>query len=245
MAHSVVIAHDFMEVYGGAERVTHEMARAFPDAPVVAITGRPAVARRMGIEHRFHPVLPMRRRLLDHYRALTPLYPAIVGAARLPAADVLLTSSYAFAHRFRTANDAPQVCYCHTPLRFAWSAEEIYRSALARDPLRAAAFRALVAAMRSSDRRSARRVTSYLTQSAYTAQQISEIYGREAQAIGAPVDCTVFRPSGRPPEDFHLLCSRLYEASKTARFAIEAFRDLPGERLVVAGGGPALRTLLL
>ena len=38
----VVIAHDFMETYGGAERVTAQMARAFPDAPVVAILGREA-----------------------------------------------------------------------------------------------------------------------------------------------------------------------------------------------------------
>jgi hypothetical protein len=55
---NVAITHDFMDVYGGAERVTHEFAKAFPDATVTAIVGRLSVARRMGVEHRFRSMLP-------------------------------------------------------------------------------------------------------------------------------------------------------------------------------------------
>ena len=62
----VVITHDFMETYGGAERATAEMALAFPHAPVVAILGRRDVAERMGIADRFHSLLPERRALLRH-----------------------------------------------------------------------------------------------------------------------------------------------------------------------------------
>ena len=64
----VVITHDFMELYGGAERVTAQMALAFPDAPVVAILGRPEVAARTGVADRFRSILPPRRRLLRDYR---------------------------------------------------------------------------------------------------------------------------------------------------------------------------------
>ena len=48
-----VIVHDFMETYGGAERVLCEIAKAFPEAPVVAILGRTEVAERMGVADRF------------------------------------------------------------------------------------------------------------------------------------------------------------------------------------------------
>src|SRR3954469_918864 len=104
-----------METYGGAERVTEEMARAFPAARVTAILGRPSVARRMGIEDRFASVLPPRPRLPGGSRAVTPRFPPSARAHAIEDADVLLSSSYAFAPFFRPAGEAPHVCYCHRP----------------------------------------------------------------------------------------------------------------------------------
>src|SRR6185312_4087835 len=56
----VIVTHDFFETFGGAERVTAEIARAFPDAPVYGILGRRAVAERMGIADRVVTLLPER-----------------------------------------------------------------------------------------------------------------------------------------------------------------------------------------
>lgn len=233
----VAIAHDFMETYGGAERVTAEMARAFPEAPVVAILGRRSVAARMGVEDRFHSILPEWPSLLRHYRLLTPVLGALADSRRLPAADVVLSSSYAFVHRLRSRNDAPRVCYCHSPLRFAWSMTESYREERAGNPATRAAFGLLAAAMRRSDRRSAQPVREYLTQSPFTAEQIERFYGRPATVIGAPVDCDLFHPLTQPPEDYYLFCGRLIEPYKQVGVAIEAFRRI-GARLVIAGTGP-------
>lgn len=237
----VVITHDFMETYGGAERVTQEMAEAFPEAPVVAMLGRPEVARRMRVAERFHSVLPPRPRLLRRYRALAPAFPAIADRVRLPEAEVVLSSSYAYAHRFRTPGDAPRVCYCHSPLRFAWSMTEGYRDEWAGGTASGRAFELFAAAMRRTDRRSAQGIREYLTQSPFTAGQIERFYGRRATVIGAPVDCRLFRPGGEP-EDYFLLCGRLIEPYKKVGMAIETFRRL-GRRLVVAGDGPALESL--
>ena len=190
----VVITHDFLETYGGAERVTQEMAAAFPDAPVVAMLGRPSVAERMQIRERFHSVLAPRRRVLARYRALAPVFPSIADRVRLPEADVVLSSSYAYAHRFGTRGEARRVCYCHSPLRFAWSMTEGYRDELAGGAVSGRAFELFAAAMRLSDRRSAQGVDEYLTQSPFTAEQIRRFYGREATVIGAPVDCERFHP---------------------------------------------------
>src|SRR5947209_9515005 len=136
----VVITHDFMETYGGAERVTAEMARAFPDAPVVAILGRRAVARRMGIDDRFRTLMPEHDPLLRHYRWLAPGFPLLVDHVKLPEAHVVLSSSYAFAHRLRTRGDAPRVCYCHGPVRFAWSMTDSYQRKWAPGQIRGEAF---------------------------------------------------------------------------------------------------------
>lgn len=241
-ADRVVIAHDFMETYGGAERVTQEMALAFPDAPVVSILGRRSVAERMGVADRFRSLLPPRERLLRDYRLLAPLFPVLTEAVRLEDADVLLTSSYAFVHGFRTVNEAPQVCYCHSPLRFAWSMTGSYRRTWAPNMVSSGAFNLLTALMRQTDLRSSRRVTRYLTQSGYVAEQIERIYGRKAEIIGVPIDTELFRPNEGRHDDYYLLCGRLIEPYKRASIVVEAFRHLP-HRLVVAGDGPALPQL--
>ena len=238
----VVITHDFMEIYGGAERVTQEMAIAFPDAPVTAILARPEVAERMGVANRVSTLLPARPGVYRNYRLLTAAFPALTDATRLPEADVVLSSSYAFAHRLRTRNDAPRVCYCHSPLRFAWTMTSGYREVWAPGGPTGLAFDLFAGVMRRSDRRSAQPIARYLTQSPFTRRQIRRFYGRDADVIGAPVDCDLFHPSGRPADDYFLLCGRIIEPYKKVGLAMEAFRAL-GARLVVAGDGPALPEL--
>ncbi len=238
----VVITHDFAEVYGGAERVTEVLAEEFPDAQVWTIAGRQPIAERMGIADRWHSLLPENEALLKRFRLLTPAYPALIAARRLPEADVVLSSSYAFAHYMRTKNDAPQVCYCHSPLRFAWSMQDAYQSIWSSNSAGDVGFRAVAAGMRWTDKRAARRVSRYLTQSPYTANQIERFYGIKPDVIGAPIDCNLFKPSSSPREDFFLIVSRLIEPYKRVGVAVEAFRKL-GLPLVVAGGGPAFEEL--
>lgn len=240
----VVIAHDFLETYGGAERVTEEIARAFPEATVHALLARPSVVERMGIADRFHSVLPARSRILEHYRLGAPALPYLTDSVRLPEADVLITSSYAFAHRFRTVNDAPQICYCHSPLRFAWSMTESYRDDWTRSRLSRAAFTAFAAHMRRSDRRAAQRGQTYVTSCRNVARQIERCLGQPAHIIGAPIDTERFRPAAGEsgPDDYFLFCGRLIEPYKRVGITVEAFRRL-GRKLLVVGDGPAMREL--
>src|SRR4051794_20432514 len=232
-----------MEIYGGAERVTQEMAQAFPDATVTAILGRPSVARRMGVEGRFRSVLTPRARLLRDYRALTPFFPAIVRSHPIHDADVLLSSSYGFAHFFRTSTSAPHVCYCHSPLRFAWSMTDQYRDHFARTWLRKTAFVAFASGMRQLDLCAARGVDRYLTQSPHVAGLIEGAYHRSADVVGAPVDCEQFRPGAPGHDDYYLLSGRLVEPYKRMDIVLEAFAQRPDKRLLVAGDGPAMGQL--
>lgn len=236
----VVLAHDFAVDFGGAERLVASIAAAFPRAPFWTITGRREVAGRMGVADRFFTLFAGRPFVAAHYRVMAPAYPAIVRSKKLPDADVLLTSSFGFAHGFRTANDAPQLCYCHAPLRFAWSMTEAYGQSLSRGPISSFAFRGLASGLRSSDRHPARNVTRYLASSNYVADQISRFYDREASVVPPPVDCARFRPgSTTEHDDYFLFCGRLVEPYKRPGLAIEAFDRLP-YKLKVVGSGPAL-----
>jgi glycosyltransferase involved in cell wall biosynthesis len=91
--------------------------------------------------------------------------------------------------------------------------------------------------MRRSDRRSAQEVARYLAPGPFVAEQIKAFYGRDAEVVGAPVDCSLFRPSAAAPGDFWLFCGRLIEPYKKVTILVEAFNRV-GERLVIAGDGP-------
>ena len=122
---------------------------------------------------------------------------------------------------------------------------ESYRDSWATGAVRGAAFDALVALMRRSDLRAARRVAHFACQSPVVASEIARFYDREAEVIGAPVDCERFHPveDGQAMGDYYLFCGRLMaQPHKRARETVQAFAHLD-ERLVVAGDGPALPSL--
>lgn len=241
-APTVVITHDFMETYGGAERLTEEMAMAFPDAPVVTLLARDSVVERMGLTGRVRSIAPPSDAMFKHYRLGAPVWGPVADLIRLPPADVVLSSSYAYAHRMRPKEAAPVVCYCHSPLRFAWSMTEDYRGRWAPGGVRARAFNLLAGLTRASDQRAARRIVSYLTSSEYVAGQVRAFYHRNVEVIGVPIDTDKFVPSGREPDDYFLLVGRLLEPYKRVGIAVEAFRRL-GRRLLIAGDGPAMDEL--
>ena len=240
---NVTMVHDFLDGFAGSERILATIAGIYPEAPVWATMGYRDVARRMGVDDRFHTVLPHSDRMLEHFRLLTPLYPLIVRSRRLPAADVLLTSSYAFANGYRTVNDAPQLCYCYCPIRFAWSMTEAYGEELPGGGASAALLRLLAAAIRRMDRKRASEVTRFVAESDYVAEQIRDFYGRGSTVIRPPVDTDLFRPSpAGGHDDYYLFCGRLVEPYKRPTITVEAFRTL-GKRLIVVGDGPALADL--
>ena len=236
-----LIAHDNLYWYGGAERIAAEIASAYPEAPFWTILGRESVARRMGVADRLHTLLPENRATLANYKRLAPLYPALLRARKLPSADVLITSSFAFAHHFRTENDAPQVCYCYSPLRAAWSMTDDYAGARG---FTKRLFEGALAGARRIDRAAAQRVAHYVAESRYVADQIERFYGLEAAVVYPPVDTSRFSPSrDGKTGDYFLFCGRLVEEYKRPSLAVEAFKRLPDHRLVIAGDGPALPEL--
>lgn len=234
----VVVTHDFFETFGGAERVTAEIAAVFPDAPVYAILGRRSVARWMEIEDRVQSILPERPRLLRHYRRLAPIYPALVRATRLPEADLVVSSSYAYAHGFNTASRAPKLCYSHGPFRHLWWQQDIYAARLAGGRTARVAFELYARAARVADRAAARSVDAFLTQSPFTAGLIERAYGQLAEVVPPPVDCELFRPANGTSGGYFLFVGRLVEASKRPSVVLEAFAAMPERRLLIVGDGP-------
>lgn len=233
----VALAHDYLLVMRGAERTFAAMAEVWPQAPLYTILYDEAGTERRFAGREVH-VSPLARLGVgqDGFRTLLPLMPLAARSLR-PRADVVVSSSSAFAHALVPRSGAIHVCYCHSPLRYVW-----HERALALDevssPLRPA-LRAVLAGVRRADRRAADRLDHVIANSRLTAERVARYWDREATVVHPPVDVERFAPDA--PEDFFLTVGEL-TGHKRVALALRAARRA-GVRLVVVGAGPARASL--
>jgi glycosyltransferase involved in cell wall biosynthesis len=218
--------------YAGSERVLAELARTFEVAAVVTTLVRPE-ALPEPIRHARPSSLQRLPGATRHHEALLPLMP-LAWRLRKPidCVDAVVSSSHACAKAVRVAPGVPHVCYCHTPMRYAWnfSAE----AARLPRPARPLAARAM-SLFRAWDRATARRVTRFVANSTAVAERIRQFYGRDAEVVHPPVRTDYFTPGDDSPAQAFLYVGRLV-AYKRPDLVVEAFRDVP-ERLLVVGDG--------
>lgn len=228
----VAIVHDAFVQNGGGERVAAELVRAFGGAPLYTAAFQrdclPESLRSEEIGTSFIQPLVRRGAPLP---AVATLLPAAFSALDVGRADVVVSSSSAFAHHVRVPRGAAHVCYCHTPPRFLWDAGDYFLNQGGRRALTSAGR----AAFRRLDLAASRRVDLYLANSRHVADRIRRVYGREAIVVYPPVDTALFELSPEHSGRF-LVVSRLRN-QKRIDLAIEA-ANLAGLPLDVIGEGP-------
>lgn len=230
----VAFVHDYLNQYGGAERVLEALHDLYPHAPVYTSIydprAMPAHYQTWDIRPSWMQRLPAWRK---HFQRYFALYPLAFESLNLDAYDLVISSSSAYAKGVRPRPGALHVCYCHTPMRFAWRTDEyVAREGFSRTTQ--ALLKPFLAALRRWDVRSSRRVDVFIANSHEVAQRIAQIYGRQAEVIPPPVDLPPFHEP-MPPEDFYLTGGRLvpYKRIDLAVRACTALK-LP---LVVFGDG--------
>jgi glycosyltransferase involved in cell wall biosynthesis len=231
----VAIVHDALNQYGGAEKVLEELHAIFPDAPVFCPVYLPKVMPADFADWDIRPSWMNRLPGANRYhRIIFPLYPLAMHGLDLSGYDVVITSSFNFAHNIVVDPDACHICYCHSPSRFLWDFHGYARRE------RFSAFkRALIMpflpTLRTQDAVSAQRVDAWIATSRVVQQRIRKVYGRRSTIIAPPVDLLQFSPAARRQDDYFLLLMR-FVAWKRADLVIEACNKLK-LKLVVAGDG--------
>lgn len=236
----VAIVHDYLNQAGGAERVVAVLHRMFPDAPIFVTLFDPAVVGApladADVRVSWMQRVPGWRR---HFKKYLPLYPLAVRSFDLRGYDLVLSSSSAWAKGAPIPKGAVHVCYCYTPMRWAWSLDGY----LARSELglfSRMASRALAGPLRWWDVHTSRRVDRFVAISTEVARRIRTSYGRDCDIVFPPVDVNRFQPSDQAG-DYYLIVSRL-NAYKRIDLAIEACTT-QGVPLVIVGDGPARPSL--
>ena len=233
LAGRISLAHDYLLVMRGAERVFAAIADLYADAPIYTLLHDP---RGTGSRFSGHAITtsPLQRLGVDQssFRRLLPLYPAAVRRLKLPESDVVLSSSSAFAHGVRVPHGAVHVSYCHAPFRYAWDEQDQALREIAA-PLRPL-LRAQLQHMRRWDRAASARVHSYIANSQLTRERIKRYYRRDAPVIHPPVETHRFAPG--QPGDALLVVSEILR-HKRLHVALEAARRARTP-IQVVGAGP-------
>jgi glycosyltransferase involved in cell wall biosynthesis len=238
----VALVHDWLTGMRGGEKVIEALCALFPEAPLYTLfhfagSVSPAIESHP-IRTSFLQRAPGIRR---RYRSYLPLFPAAIEDLDLSGFDVVVSSSHCVAKGVISPPEAFHLCYCHTPMRYAWDQEHAY---FPRRHGAAARLRSLaLTALRSWDVSSAVRVNHFVANSRFVARRIQTYYGRPAEVVHPPVDLELFTP-GPPGEDgegYCLMVSALapYKRIEQAMAACEKL-DL---ELRVVGEGPERKRL--
>jgi glycosyltransferase involved in cell wall biosynthesis len=236
----VAVVHDWLTVPGGSEQVVLALLEVFPQAELFTSVydpspWPPAVTERP-VHSSFLNRIPGAAR---HYPKLLPLMNAAFRSFDLSGFDLVLSSSHACAKNVRTPSGALHVCYCHTPMRYAW--DESFMAGEQVGRLTRLALPPLLAWLRRQDLAGARGPDVFVANSRHVADRILRYYGRAAEVVHPPIDVEHFLALQRQPRDYYFAFGRVVPY-KRVDLAIAACASL--ERpLKVAGDGRALETL--
>lgn len=235
------IVTDWLTQMGGAERVVLAIKELFPDAPIYTTVYNPdtvdPVFRSMDIRPSFIQKLPGAKK---SYQKYLPLMPTAVEQFDLSEFDLVISSSSSVAKGVITRPGTLHICYCHTPMRYAWDFYHEYLHGPDVGKLKRKLIPWLMNYIRMWDRLSADRVDYFIANSQNVAQRIKKHYRRDSEVIHPPVDVSFFTPSDES-EDFFLVVSRLVPY-KRIDLAVQACNELRLP-LRVIGAGPELERL--
>jgi len=234
----VALVHDWLNGMRGGEKVLEALCERYPAADIFTLfhvqgSVSPAIERHRIVTSSLQK-LPFAR---TRYRTLLPLYPTAIEQFDLDAYDLVISSSHCAAKAVVAPGRATHICYCHSPMRYAWDQFDAYFG-----PERVGAFasRWLYAPMLRRlarwDAATASRVGRFVANSHHVAGRIRRYYNREATIVYPPVDTTFYHPDTTPPGQHFLMVSALVPY-KRIDVAIDACRRA-GATLRIVGDGP-------
>lgn len=240
----VAIVHEWLVTFGGSEKVLAELLSLFPGADLFAIVDFLSDEDRLRLQGKraqtsFIQHLPFAAK---RYRSYLPFMPLAVEQFDLSGYDLIVSSNHAVAKGVLTGPHQTHICYCHSPMRYAWDLQHQYlREARLTNGVKGFLTRSMLHYIRLWDARTAAGVDMFIANSAYISKRIHKVYRREAAIVHPPVDVEAF-PLQLAKEDFYLTASRMVPY-KRIDIIVEAFAQMPERRLIVIGDGPDMAKL--
>lgn len=229
----VAIVHDWLTGMRGGEKCLEVFCELFPDATIFTLLHNKGSVSKTIESHK------IRTSFIQHlpnaktkYRNYLPLFPRAIEQFDLKNFDFILSSSHCVAKGIRIPQGAVHICFCHTPMRYAWLLFDDYFGSEA--GAKKAFISLVIKRLRKWDLKTNEFVDFFIATSDNVKNRIKDFYHRDSDIINPPVDTTFFTPVGKK-EDFYLVVSALVPY-KRVDLAVQAFNGLD-RKLVIIGTG--------
>jgi glycosyltransferase involved in cell wall biosynthesis len=238
----VALVHDWLTGMRGGEKALEVLCERYPDAELFTLVHVPGsvspTIEQRPIHTSFVQHLPLVRQLYRHY---LPLFPTAVEQFNFDRFDLVVSVSHCCVKSIVHPSSVPHLCYCLTPMRYAWDQFDAYFGPDRLGRVGSAVMRPVMARLARWDRDTANRADRYVAISHYVAGRIGRYYNRESSVVYPPVNTDFFRPDQTAPEGFALVVSALVPYKRIA-VAIDACAraNVP---LKIAGDGPERASL--
>ena len=227
----IALIHDYLNQYGGAERVLETLLEIYPNADVYTLlydkSQMPDSINKASVKKSFLNKFPFSK---FYYEYLLPFYPIAVESFDTRRYDLVISNSSAWSKGAITNVGTCHIVYCLNPMRFVWDS---YFSVIKKNALVSRALRIFLHHIRLWDEISSRRGFKYIAISENVKTRIKKHYSIEADVIHPPVDTDFFKPAPeKRQEEFYLIVSRL-KAYKKIDLAIEAFNQMKKPLIII------------
>lgn len=236
----IAIMHDWLIGMRGGEKCLEYLCRVWPKARLHTLLAYPPklspLLRSRLVQTSLLQWLPKVER---YHRYLLPLMPAALRCMEIKDCELVFSSSTCVAKSVRPPKGIPHICYCHTPMRYAWHMRDVYMQSVPALLRPLANF--ILDHIREWDRKTAHRVTLFIANSENIRRRIREAYDRDSLVVHPPVDVDFYHPMKVEREEYYLVVSALVPY-KRVDLAIEACARL-GRPLLIIGKGDAEASL--
>lgn len=239
------IVHDWSVGYAGSEKCVESLLNIWKDADVYMLFAflneeeKGIILKGKNVQASF---LQNWNSVKRNHRNFLALFPYAVEQFDLSQYDLIISSSHAVAKGVLTNPNQLHICYCHTPIRYAWDLYHQYLNESNLDKgIKGTIAKAILHYIRMWDVSSSKRVDYFIANSKHTSKRIKKIYGRESEIINPPVDIDKFTSESKK-EDYYLTISRLVPYKKI-ELIVDAFSELTDKKLVVIGDGPDIKKI--
>jgi glycosyltransferase involved in cell wall biosynthesis len=234
----VALVHDWLTGMRGGEKILEVLCELYPGADIFTLFHRRGTVSPTIERHRIRTSVLQRLPFAStQYRRYLPLFPFAVEQFDLDPYELVVSASHCAAKSVIPPGRARHLCYCFSPMRYAWDQFDAY---FGPERVGKAAsrwfYRPVMARLARWDAATAHRVDRFVAISRHVAGRIARYYNREASIVYPPVDTAFYRPAAVPPESHFLIVSALVPY-KRIDLAIEACRQA-GATLRIVGDGP-------
>lgn len=241
----IALVHDWFYTNGGAEKVVHSIGNIYNNLDYFSLidflnkNDRGFIVNDKKVNVSFIQKLPTAKK---NHRKFLQFFPKAIESFNLNKYDVIISSSSSVAKGVLTNQNQLHICYCHSPMRYAWNLyHEYLEDKNLNKGIKGWYAKWVLSKLRTWDIISTQRVDFFIANSNYIAKRIKKIYNRESIVIYPPVDTKKFSLYIEK-EDYYVTASRLVSYKKID-VIVNAFNMMPNKKLIVIGNGPELNKL--